>query len=80
LVAGCEVVVSDKVGANSLIEASNGIIFKSNDEQELVTALNRVVRAGLNYPKGNWRPSKMVISFEDIFFPLVDFIEEEDED
>jgi glycosyltransferase involved in cell wall biosynthesis len=74
LVAGCKVVVSDQVGANSLIDASNGIVFKSNDEQGLVNALKKVENLLPQLPRGNVRPSKMTFSFEDVFVQLVDFI------
>jgi glycosyltransferase involved in cell wall biosynthesis len=61
LVAGCHVVVSDKVGANCLINDSNGAIFKSEDLNELKKGLS--VQSEKRYKK-TAHINKMSISFD----------------
>lgn len=41
LVAGCYVIVSDKVGAASLISSSNGSIFESDNEKQLAEEIGK---------------------------------------
>ena len=41
LVAGCFVIVSDKVGAAALISSSNGSIFESNNEKHLAVEMGK---------------------------------------
>jgi glycosyltransferase involved in cell wall biosynthesis len=67
LVAGCQVIVSDKVGSNCLIDSSNGIVFESNNESNLVYALNTIIECLPELPKKNLRQSKMKFSFDDLF-------------
>lgn len=60
LVAGCYVVVSDKVGANCLVDDSNGLIFKSGDLNELKKSL--IGFAEKKYKKGHIS-NNMPVSF-----------------
>ncbi|WP_397445427.1 glycosyltransferase family 4 protein [Polaribacter sp. R77954] len=60
LVAGCYVLVSDRVGANSLVDESNGYIFKSGDLKDLIFGLSTLLKI-----KKNNNMNKMNISFND---------------
>jgi glycosyltransferase involved in cell wall biosynthesis len=64
LVAGCQVIVSDKVGANCLINSTNGVIFQAGNEDELVNSLKSEVIKFTKKEKGELRLSKMPISFQ----------------
>lgn len=41
LISGCKVIVSDKVGANTLVSVHNGVIFNSDDINELIISLKK---------------------------------------
>lgn len=64
LVAGCFVIVSDNVGANSLINEDNGLIVKANSEAELQRALKTSLTkiSSKRYTKTN----KMPFQFDEL--------------
>lgn len=44
LISGCKVIVSDKVGANTLVSVHNGVIFNSDDINELIISLKKSIQ------------------------------------
>jgi len=79
LVAGCQVVVSDRVGANCLIESSNGTVFEANNESSLIEALNSIINGLPDLPKNKLRESKMTFSFEYLLVHFKNLIEYKNE-
>lgn len=71
LVAGCYTIVSDKVGASSLINETNGDIFKSEDYEQfthiLLNALNKL-------PIIKKHQNRMPKQFNDFFKDLQSFL------
>jgi glycosyltransferase involved in cell wall biosynthesis len=66
LVAGCKVVISDRVGATAIVSDSNGSIFNYENEKELVDNL-KIMLSGVHVDnqKGKLKESKMPILFGD---------------
>lgn len=61
LVAGCRTIVSDKVGANSLISESNGSIFKSGDAEDLKRCLRKELNGvGLHKKQTSLMPKPFI--------------------
>ncbi|MFT4203281.1 MAG: glycosyltransferase [Chitinophagaceae bacterium] len=69
LVAGCNVLVSDQVGASCLIDSSNGIVFPLSNEDHLFLQLKEMLRLSKAEKK-----NKMIISFDDLFNLLVEYL------
>lgn len=66
LVAGCKVLVSDKVGANCLVNESNGVVFKAQDEGLLSNGLKELLdEVDIEVYDTEMRQNKMPISFND---------------
>lgn len=70
LVAGCFVIVSDKVGATSLINSSNGSIFESNNEKQLAEEIGK----GLKERRTKRHICRMEHSFNWYFNNLKSFL------
>ena len=70
LVAGCYVIVSDKVGAASLISSSNGSIFESNNQKQLAEEIGK----GLKERGQKKHISRMEHSFNWYFNNLNSFL------
>ena len=70
LVAGCFVIVSDKVGAASLINSSNGSIFESNNEKQLAEEIGK----GLKERRTKKHICRMEHSFNWYFNNLKSFL------
>jgi glycosyltransferase involved in cell wall biosynthesis len=60
LVAGCFALVSDRVGANSLVNEFNGYVFKSEDQKDLRYGLKSLLKR-----KQSIKKNKMPICFRD---------------
>lgn len=67
LMSGCKVIVSDKVGANTLVSVHNGVIFNSTNRNELID----ILKSSLQKKKSieNLTP----ISFKDLILKLNSF-------
>lgn len=65
LVAGCFVVTTDQVGANSLIDSSNGVVFRLEDEKKFSEILMNSLKKIPNQKK-----SMMPITFNEIITSL----------
>ncbi len=70
LIAGCYTIVSDQVGARSLINGSNGYVFKSNDGVDLYKA----IKLGLDFLEKNDKTNRMINSFDYFYKSLNNFI------
>lgn len=64
LIAGCFTIVSDNVGASSLVNEQNGSIFKSENTDELISALKNALKINFRESRSS---NRMVFSF-DLFF------------
>lgn len=71
LVAGCFTIISDKVGASSLINKTNGAIFKNGKYQELRHILSKALE---EIPLNKLHQSLMPRSFNDFFNELKYFM------
>lgn len=70
LVAGCFTVVTDRVGAASLVDAKNGIVIKANEERMLCEVLNTYSSCE------KCHEDKMSKHFNEYFSELIKFINE----
>lgn len=67
LISGCKVIVSDKVGANTLINSKNGIIFNSTNRNELIDIFKN------SFQKKNTIKNLTPISFKNLILKLHSF-------
>lgn len=74
LVAGCQAVVSDSVGAACLINETNGVVFKTNDHADLKNALLQTLERLSPLSKVETRNSNMEESFFVTMNKFIDFI------
>ncbi len=74
LVAGCQVLVSDMVGANSLVDNKNGIIFESENEHDLTKNLKFILESVKCLPFPFIRENNMRITFFELMEQLKNFI------
>ena len=74
LVAGCQAVVSDSVGAECLINETNGAVFKTNDHDDLKNALLQTLERVTPLNKVETRNNNMEESFSDTMNKFIDFI------
>ena len=74
LVAGCQVVVSDSVGAGCLINDANGLIFKTDDHASLRNALFNVLEKIEPMENVVLKKNNMEESFSEIMDKFIDFI------
>lgn len=72
LVAGCYTIVSNKVGASSLITSSNGIIFDINNVDTFEDVLKRAL---INLPPKKSHNSLMNKTFSEYFVDLLNKLE-----
>lgn len=67
LVAGCYVIVSDRAGASSLVDNSNGKVFDYDNEKELFNLINQgLEEVSLSKNKGK-RSNKMRVTFSEFY-------------
>lgn len=71
LVAGCYTIVSDKVGASSLINETNGDIFKSGDYEQLAHILSNTLN---KLPAIKEHQNRMIKQFDAYFKDLQNFL------
>ena len=74
LVAGCQAVVSDSVGAACLINETNGMIFKTNDHTGLRNALLQTLERVEPLNKVVVKKNNMEESFSSAMDKFIDFI------
>ena len=70
LIAGCEVIVSDKVGANTLVNQDNGKIFCYNDME----ALKNLLMSSADTSDKNSNQNLMSFAFQEMYNNLKQFL------
>ena len=65
LIAGCPAVVSDRAGAASLIDGTNGAVFDPTSPEELSSCLRKVLSGAPGRRDGALRDSLMCVTFEE---------------
>lgn len=76
LVAGCFVIVSDSAGASSLIDDTNGLVFKTNDRVQLTAYLQKALDESNDLSKHD-RVNKMNVSFKEMYNELIENLNHE---
>lgn len=71
LVSGCYTIVSDRVGASSLISKTNGLIFNNNNIQDLILSINKAIKK-VNIEKKHH--SLMISGFDKLYQELFIFL------
>ena len=66
LIAGCSVLCSEKAGARTLINRSNGAVFDPESIDELTYLLKKFTPKRLNMSEVKMRKSKMSIRFKEM--------------
>lgn len=70
LIAGCKVIVSDRVGANTLVNQDNGKIFYYND----LEALKHLLMTSVETSDKKWNHNLMPFSFQEMYSSFQEFL------